>query len=54
MPDHFDGRGVSMRAARLLLQAAIFVVTAGLSWSQDALDRTVLPMSLIITVGKYN
>jgi hypothetical protein len=44
MPDKFDWRNGSMKLSRLILQLLIFVAIAQPGWSQDALDRTVLPI----------
>src|ERR1700693_7110 len=44
MPDHFDVRNVSMKASRPVLLFLIFFAIAVPVWSQDALDRTILPI----------
>jgi arylsulfatase A-like enzyme len=44
MPDRIDWRKVSVRVSRSILQLLMFFAFAVPVWSQDALDRTVLPI----------
>ena len=44
MRDHFEWGNGSRRVSRFVLQLLILVGFARLGWSQDALDRTVLPV----------